>query len=429
MNRKRFNVLALVLLLFVFLGCAELNEFTKEMADVVAPHDIVTGQRSLNMEAEEAEIKRATEQTESRINENRVNGTPVDTDQAALARLQDMTRRIAKISHRPQLPWEIHLIENKEDGAFTIGGGKLFVESGLFGGLVSREDDDELAAVLAHEMAHVTCRHVGKTEAMQLAAMISKKARNARDSKLYQACFTTVQEDEADRVGLLYMALAGYDPRATQRIWQRAHQREGSDPNNYNYLYDHSLNIDRMKKVGELVPLALKYYKGEGIINEDYDRLRTENELVPRTGSFAGDNGLLAVFEASLGVYSDHLKAKNEELSRELSMQQAQVYAYARTHTRITFQRGNTQDGHVGIFGRLQNIGDGAIENADITIYYCNSVGKVIYAQIVTLQHLNLSPGNITNWSAYMLDVPGSQNFGAAVTKIDIAAEKSPKGN
>ena len=246
--------------------------------------------------------------------------------------------------------------------------------------------------------------------------MISKRARESTGNRLYQAGFTTLQEDEADRVGLLYMALAGYDPRAAEKVWERAQQKYGSNPGDY--TYDHSLNIDRMRKVGILTPVALKYYKGEGVLNQNYEKLRINNELVQKSDSFAGDNGLLALLEASSGVYTDHLKAKTEELSRETKQLQAKNNTM---QTRINFQIQNTQNGYKGVFGKFQNTGTHIINSAEITVYYVNSTGSVIRAQPVSLQYISLYPGYVKDWSAYLLNVPGTQNIRAAVTKVDVA--------
>ena len=93
----------------------------------------------------------------------------------------------------------------------------------------SRADDNEIAAVMAHEMGHIADRHIGNKEGLGLAEVLSKKTRKATTSQLYQASFTTLQEDEADRIGLPYMTLAGYDPRAASRIWIRADKLHGSE--------------------------------------------------------------------------------------------------------------------------------------------------------------------------------------------------------
>lgn len=401
-------------------SCAELNEASKGVAETVTPRDVVTGKRTLNIESEQDELERATSQTQQILSEAKQQNVLVDTDQVTLARLRDIVARTAKVSHRPQLPWEVHLIESKDVNAFTIGGGKIFVFRGLLGGLVNPQDTDELAAVLAHEMAHDTCRHMGKSLSVEVAARLSAGVRKSTSGQMYQASFSSVQEDEADRVGLLYMALAGYDPRAAQRVWQRAHEKYGSDPGNY--TYDHSLNIDRMRKVAGLVPIALQYYAGEGVMNPAYDRLRVENELVPRVATTSDESGLAALLEGALGTYSDYLNAKTEERSRQRTMQQADVEAQQLAqYTRIEFQLADTQDGHRGIFGQLQNVSNRIIDSANVAIYYIDAANKVIYTQPVNLEHLKLSPSQVVKWSAYLLNVPGTQNVRAAVVKAQMA--------
>lgn len=321
-----------------------------------------------------------------------------------------MMTRIATVSHRPHLPWEFHLVEKKDVNAFTIGGGKLFVYRGLFGGLVDPRDENEVAAVVAHEIGHVTARHIGKTEALLLVTAISRGAQG----KLFKASFTTLQKDEADRIGLLYMALAGYDPRAAANVWQRAHLRYGSNPGDY--TYDHSLNIERFEKVRRLVPVAMKYYRGQDIRNDDYDRLRVDNDLIPRTGQVASDSGLLALLEAGLGSYSDYLNARNEKLHREAMIQQERLLQYARI---TNVQIANTRDGYRGVFGQLQNMSNQTIRNAEVTVYYLSQNGQVLYAERVQLPSLNLFPGTSKAWGTYLKNVPGLSNVGAAVTRAE----------
>lgn len=284
-----------------------------QAVDSLAPRDIVTGQRSLNFESESEEIQRATSQSAQILSQNKARGVGVDADTAMTQKLRRMMERLAKVTHRPTLPWELHLIESKDINAATIGGGKVFFWRGLFGGLINPNDDNEIAAVMAHEMAHVNLRHVGKNQGMQIGRwLLSRNAPN-RDT-LYRASFTTLQEDDADKLGLLYMALAGFDPRAASRIWGRAHQRHGSNPGDY--TYDHSLNIDRLRKVASLTSIAMQYYKGPGIINPDFARLRTDNQLMPQVASGSSDNGFFAVLEALGGIAIDNLAAKREEQNR-----------------------------------------------------------------------------------------------------------------
>jgi predicted Zn-dependent protease len=134
MREKDFRILVIVFLSLVLIGCAEINMVLKETSEVLAPQDVVTGKRTLNIEPEDEEIKRATTQTVAILDDFRNNGIDVDIDHFTLSKLQRLMNKITEISHRPQLPWEIHLIESEKVNAFTIGGGKLFVFRGLFGG-------------------------------------------------------------------------------------------------------------------------------------------------------------------------------------------------------------------------------------------------------------------------------------------------------
>lgn len=395
-------------------GCAEIDKGLKRTVDSLAPPDIVTGKRTLNLEPESDELKRATSQTTELLRSWRTRGLEVDTDSYTLSKLQTMMRRIVAVSHRPHLPWEIHLVQASEVNAFTIGGGKVFVYRGLFGGLVEPTDENELAAVLAHEIAHVTARHVGKTQALQLVAAVSRGTRREIGERLFQASFSTLQEDEADRIGLLYMALAGYDPRAAAQVWWRAHIKSGSDPGDYSY--DHALNIQRFEKTRTLIPIAMKYFRGQGVKNADYDRLRVENDLIPQTGSFAGESGVLTLLEAGLGAYSDYLNAKNEKLQRETMRQQARLPQQIRI---INVRLANTADGHRGIFGEVHNAGNQVIRGAEITVYYYNAQGQVLYMEPLPLGSLYLQPGSVKPWGTYLKNVPGMSHAGAAVTRID----------
>ena len=130
-------------------------------------------------------------------------------------------------------------------------------------------DDDELAAVMAHEIAHVTCRHVTERlsmsqsinvvgQAVDLAATIFgfggtyDVARNVFSvgTAIWMPAYSRKDEAEADRVGIMYMADAGYDPRAAIRIWQRAAEEEGGDP-----LSIFSTHPSHKNRAGNLAPL------------------------------------------------------------------------------------------------------------------------------------------------------------------------------
>jgi hypothetical protein len=415
-----FRCLAISIPCLFLFGCAEIDQGLKHTADSVAPRDIVTGKRLLNPESESAEIQRSEKQRDQILNDARKNGVAVDTDTAMLSHLQEMMEKIARISHRPNLPWEVHLIESPEVNAFTVGGGKIFFFRGLFGGLVDQNNDNEIAAVMAHEMGHDAARHAGKSQGMNLAGMFSKGIKKSTGNQLYQASYSTIHEDEADRIGMLYMTLAGYDPQVVSPIWERANQKYGSNPQSFNFAYDHSLNADRANKTAQLVPTAMKYFSGQGSVNDNYQSVLSSNELLPKENLDSDEggtgSGALAAVSAVLDNYKQHLDAKNEELSRRIQMQQAENNAVKLS--RISFQIQNTNNGYRGVFGKFQNASNQIMTGATITVYYLNAAGKAIYSEPVALQGMYLLPGQAVNWSTYLKNVPGFVNVGVKSTSI-----------
>lgn len=377
--------------------------------DTIAPRDVVTGKRTLNFESENDEIARANSQSVEILSAARQASIAVNTDAETLEKLRIMLNTIARVTHRPNLPWEVFLIEDKQVNAFTIGGGKVFVFRGLLGGLVSPHDINELAAVIAHEAAHVTCKHVGKRTSMHITSLFDKKLRG----KMYTASYTTLQEDEADRVGLLYMALAGYNPDAAATVWARAHGKYGSSPGDY--TYDHSLNIDRMNKIKSLLPVARKYYRGQGVVNPDYDKILAKNDLIERTESIAGDSEFLKTVEGVSGTLVDVFQAKTEEVQRK-SKKAANSMAVMQSVRIVHSNISNTADGFKGVFGRIQNIGSRIVQDVELTVYYYNISGKIIFSDPVPLGNINLQPFAFYDFGAYLKNIPGSQNVKVGIS-------------
>ncbi|MCE9635827.1 MAG: M48 family metalloprotease [Planctomycetes bacterium] len=290
-------------------ACKAIDETSGAMADALARPDPVTGARTLNVETEQAEVAAAAQRVRSMLDDARSKSVPVDQDAALVRKLQEMLTRLAPVSHRPGLPWEIHVIGVQEPNAFTIGGGKMFFFSGV---RELAQTDDELAAVLAHEMAHNTCRHITEAQSAGLASSMSRSMRRDASSPFYAAAYSTEHEDEADRVSLLYLALAGYDPGVVPGIWERAHRKWGSNPGNF--TYDHSLNADRAGKTAALVPTARTALAGRGIANPDADRLKLESPLIERQ---ATSSGFLALLETVANTMASHAEVSAEAAERE----------------------------------------------------------------------------------------------------------------
>jgi predicted Zn-dependent protease len=164
--------------------------------------------------------------------------------------------------------------------AWCAPGGKVMVYSGLFDpkkGLVSRTKEDELAAVLGHEIAHATARHVsealsrnftilavGQIAVSAISASGTGTLQNAFNRaivegiNLYIPFYSRGNEAEADRIGIMYMSKAGYNPKAAVDLWYRACKKRG-DP--YSLYASHPSSCQRAKELESLLPSALAEYE------------------------------------------------------------------------------------------------------------------------------------------------------------------------
>jgi predicted Zn-dependent protease len=196
-----------------------------------------------------------------------------------------MVGRISKVSHIPDLPYEVHLIDDpKIVNAMCAPGGKVMVFSGLYKGKDAIvKDDDELAVVLGHEIAHATCRHVTESQTREMplnlvlmgGAIYADAKGNEEAATWVAAAFIAAQglifpkysrrdEAEADAVGLMYAAKAGYDPRAAPRLWKHVYEEQGDSPALLAFFSSHPSNKDRWKALEKQLPAALVEYEKAG---------------------------------------------------------------------------------------------------------------------------------------------------------------------
>ena len=159
--------------------------------------------------------------------------------------------------------------------AFCLPGGKVAVYTGL---LPIARDDAGLAAVIGHEVAHAVARHGGERVSQQLlvegiAAAAAVGAKDPQKAELYAGLlgvgatvgvllpYSRLQESEADRLGLIYMAKAGYDPRAARDLWLRMAEAGKGKPRPPQLLSTHPADATRIADIERLLPEALGYYR------------------------------------------------------------------------------------------------------------------------------------------------------------------------
>jgi predicted Zn-dependent protease len=172
--------------------------------------------------------------------------------------------------------WEFNLIQSPEINAWCMPGGKVAVYSGI---LPVTQTDAGLATVMGHEIGHAIARHSAERMSQQMLLQAGGAAVGAAtnsSSQITQAVvneayglggqvallkYSRNQESEADRLGLTFMAMAGYDPHEAIVFWQRmaAQDKSGNTPV---FMRTHPLDATRIADIQRLIPEAMKYYKG-----------------------------------------------------------------------------------------------------------------------------------------------------------------------
>ncbi len=172
--------------------------------------------------------------------------------------------------------WEFNLIEDdKTVNAWCMPGGKVAVYTGI---LPITKDETGLAVVVGHEVAHAIAKH-GNERLSQallvqlggigLSAALSTQAAATQEifqqlygvgtSVGYMLPYSRLQENEADRIGLVLMAKAGYDPRAAVSLWQRMNAQGGG--RSVEFLSTHPAPENRIARLQSLMPEAMRYYQ------------------------------------------------------------------------------------------------------------------------------------------------------------------------
>ena len=172
--------------------------------------------------------------------------------------------------------WEFNLLESSTVNAFCMPGGKVAFYTGI---MPICKDENGVAVVMGHEVAHAIANHGGERMSqgliqqmggMALAVALKEKPESTQQLALaaYGAGSTVfgilpysrLHESEADKLGLIFMAMAGYDPHEAPKFWERmASMNKGSKPPEF--LSTHPADQTRINNLNKEMPEAMKYYK------------------------------------------------------------------------------------------------------------------------------------------------------------------------
>ncbi|MEK7748352.1 MAG: M48 family metallopeptidase [Nitrospirota bacterium] len=196
-------------------------------------------------------------------------------DAAKAEMIRRVGQRIAAAANQPDYRWEFNLVEDKSPNAFALPGGKVAFHTGI---LPFTQDENGIAVVMGHEVAHALARHGAERMSNQMmtemvssgaAAVLGggdvqktnrfKKAFGLGSNLGIMLPFGRKHESEADKIGLHLMAKAGYDPRTAILFWQR--MSEGGSGKPPEFLSTHPSDETRIRQIESWLPDVLPIYQ------------------------------------------------------------------------------------------------------------------------------------------------------------------------
>lgn len=204
----------------------------------------------------------------------------VSSDRGANDRVRRVGERIAKAvgEQMPNAQWDFVVFDSEQVNAFALPGGKVGVYTGL---LKLATSDDELAIVMGHEIGHVIARHGAERMSQQMviqgvATLGSAYAEGRYDPQVIQIAqaaygagatlgtlgFSRMNESEADHMGVVFAAEAGYDPRAAIGFWEKMSAQKAARPGLLEkFLSTHPTDDKRIADLKALMPQVVPMYE------------------------------------------------------------------------------------------------------------------------------------------------------------------------
>ncbi|HEX8312172.1 MAG TPA: M48 family metallopeptidase [Chthoniobacteraceae bacterium] len=236
-----------------------------------------TGQKHRVGMSEDQEQRLGLQSYQQVLSEAQVvrSGPEVDLVKRVAGRLAGATGEAAK-----DFEWAVSVVQSDQINAFCLPGGKIVVYTGI---LPVAQNEAGLATVMGHEMAHATGRHGSQrmlqSELMQAGMMGAQVSMSDMDYQQQRTViallggaaqygailpFNRGHETEADRMGLAYMARAGYDPREAIEFWKRMARAAAGGQKPPEFASTHPSDNTRIANLERLMPEALKIYEASG---------------------------------------------------------------------------------------------------------------------------------------------------------------------
>lgn len=200
----------------------------------------------------------------------------VITGTAQARMVEEIGKRIAAVANQPDFQWEFKTLQSEQPNAFCLPGGKVAVYTAI---LKFAKNEAGLATVMGHEIGHAIARHGGQRMTQQMITSglmagvgavgftkmdptkkaIAMAALGAGVTYGITLPFSRGDETEADEIGLIIMAKAGYDPREAVNFWDRFSQAGGKSPPEF--MSTHPNSEKRREHLRSLIPKVMPYYE------------------------------------------------------------------------------------------------------------------------------------------------------------------------
>jgi predicted Zn-dependent protease len=242
----------------------------------------ITGRTQFNIVPDQTMLSMSFQQYDQFLAEN-----TLSTDPKKTRMVKEVGHRISKaveeyliennLAHEiKNYAWEFNLVESDEVNAWCMPGGKVVIYTGI---LPVAQNDSGLAVVMGHEIAHAVAKHGNERMSHALAVQMGGMGLSAALSSYPQQTqqllmavvgagaqigvllpYSRLQEREADELGLIFMAMAGYHPKYAVGFWERMSQQKAgaAQPE---FLSTHPSDATRIQNIRELIPQAMTYYR------------------------------------------------------------------------------------------------------------------------------------------------------------------------